>query len=400
MLKKLRIRLISFTMALIFVLLCVIFGMIYVSTARQMEMDRLDLMHSLGGRPGLPGQKPPPIPDAYLILRQSPQGDWTAQGSDYFDLTDWDFLNALIEDVSSQEAKDGILTQYNLRYMRSDKSHRQYIFLDISEELAALGHLVQNLCIIGILSLLLFFGIILLLTNLALKPVEKAWQEQTQFVADASHELKTPLAVILTNAELLQSPDYDPTQRQRFEKNILAKAHQMRHLVEDLLELARLDNVSPQQNPLNFSTLAEMALLPFEPMFFENSLTLESNITPGLWVNGSEPHLQQVLEIFLDNALKYAAPGTVTVTVKPAGYYALLQVESPGTPLRPEDAEKIFLRFYRTDSARSQSGSYGLGLSIAQKIVHAHRGKIWAEGTETGNRFSALLPLSRSEHER
>lgn len=397
MLKKLRIKFVAFTMALVCLLLCVIFGMVYSSTARQVELDRLDMMHSLAGRPELPGQKRLPVRDTYLILRQSPKGEWSVQGSDYFDLKDWDFLNTLIQKTDAQEQRDGVLTEYNLRYLKTDQPHKQFVFLDVSEEQAALGHLVRNLVIIGILSMLVFFGIILLLVNLALRPVEKAWQEQTQFVADASHELKTPLAVIMTNAELLQSEDYDRAQRQHFEKNILTKACQMRHLVEGLLELARLDNVAPQLHPLNFSALTETVLLPFEPMFFECGLTLQSSITPGLRVNGSESHLQQVVEVFLDNVLKYSMQGIVTVSVKPAGNYALLQVENPGTPLSADEAEKIFLRFYRMDPARSPSGSYGLGLSIAKKIVQEHGGKIWATGTQTGNCFSVLLPLSRSE---
>ena len=122
-------------------------------------------------------------------------------------------------------------------------------------------------------------------------------------------------------------------------------------------------------------------------------MTLDTQITSGRWVKGSAVHLQQVMEIFLDNALKYASGGQVILSLQQAGSYGLLVVENQGVPLSPKEARDIFLRFYRADPARKRDGSYGLGLSIAQKIVQQHGGKIWAEGTATGNRFSVLLPL-------
>ena len=227
--------------------------------------------------------------------------------------------------------------------------------------------------------------------------MEAAWNQQKQFIADASHELKTPLTVILTNAELLEDESYPPQERQKFGQNILAMSHQMRHLVESLLELARLDSLTPSMQPLDLSALAENALLPFEPVFFEEDLVLESRILPGLWVNGSSTHLQHVIEIFLDNARKYAEPGAVTVNLDKTGSHALLQVENQGAPLTPEEVKHIFHRFFRTDASRKRDGSYGLGLSIAQEIIQQHGGKIWAEGTEQGNRFSVLLPLCHRE---
>lgn len=408
MLNKLRTKFICFTMILVTIMLCAIFITVYTITAQNLEEDSLQQLHSLSDRPQLSNAPPtgntrPPKADdfgsphsktrgPYLILRQNDQGVWSAQGSDYFDLTDQDFLNALLQAASAAGKRTGVLKAYSLRYLRTESPSLQYTFLDISPELTTLQHLVRNCLIIGFISLGLFLGISLLLADLAVRPVEKAWQQQKQFVADASHELKTPLAVILTNAELMADPAYSPQEQKQFRQNILHKAGQMRHLVESLLELARLDNVPPAMQPLDLSLLTETTLLPFEPVFFESKLLLESTLTPGLWVNGSSQHLQQVLEIFLDNALKYADPGTVTVSLSRVGNHGLLSVENAGVPLSAQEAKNIFLRFYQADTARS-SGSYGLGLSIAEKIVHQHGGKVWAEGTQTGNRFSVMLPL-------
>ena len=397
MLKKLRTKFICFTMALVFLLLTVIFGMVYGFTARNLYQDNMQLMYAVSTPIDLPGGKLPMIPAPYLVLQQNSFGLWSVQGSDYFDLTDQTFLSSLLQEVSAQEDREGILKDYDLRYLKLDKPTVRYIFLDVSAERATLNGLIRTCVIIGLLSLVLFFGLALFLARWAVRPVEAAWNHQKQFIADASHELKTPLAVILTNAELLSDSSYPQEEHQQFGQNILTMSYQMRHLVESLLELARLDNMTPCHNPLDLSKLADSVLLPFEPVLFESELVLESEITPGLWVKGNESQLRQLMEIFLDNARKYADPGTVRVTLDKAGNHALLQVENTGAPLTPDEAKQIFRRFYRVDSSRKRDGSYGLGLSIAHTITQQHGGKIWAEGTETGNRFGVLLPLSHRE---
>ena len=142
--------------------------------------------------------------------------------------------------------------------------------------------------IIGGVSLLAFLFISVFLARWAVRPVEKAWDQQRQFVADASHELKTPLTVILTNAELLQTPGYGGADRAA--ESILTVARQMRGLVESLLELARVDNgaVKTALARLDLSRLVSDALLPFEPLYFERGLELESKIAEDIPVNGSE----------------------------------------------------------------------------------------------------------------
>lgn len=397
MLKELRIKFICFTMALVFVMLCVIFGMVYGFTAKNLENDNLQLMRTVSGPPGMRDSREPDIRVPYLVLQQNAQGVWIAQGNDYYDLNDQEFLTELLQAVSALEDRDGVLKAYDMRYLRTDSPSVCYVFMDISAERTTLAHLVRTCLFIGVASLLAFFGISVLLSRWAIRPVETAWDQQKQFIADASHELKTPLAVILTNAELLEEESYSPEDHRKFSRNILTMTHQMRHLVENLLELARLDSVTPASQPLDFSALTENALLPFEPVLFEEEMILESSILPGLWVKGSSSHLQQVIEIFLDNARKYADPGLVTVKLDKAGSHALLQVENQGTPLSSEETKNIFRRFYRADASRSRDGSYGLGLSIALQITQQHGGKIWAEATKTGNRFSLLLPLIHRE---
>ena len=246
-------------------------------------------------------------------------------------------------------------------------------------------------------ALILFLAIAIALSHWVIRPVAQAWEQQKQFVADASHELKTPLSIILANAELLQGEDTQEAERQQYATSILTTSRQMRSLVENLLEMARVDSgaVRLQFEKLDFSQLVRDAVLSFQLLYEEKQMVLTSRIQEELFLSGSEQHLFQVLDVLLDNALKYAAPETtVTVTLRRVGCYCLLSVSNLSQPLSPEELKNIFKRFYRADKARSRNGSYGLGLPIAEAIVSAHKGKIWAQAKKDGNTFCVQLPLN------
>ena len=170
----------------------------------------------------------------------------------------------------------------------------------------------------------------------------------------------------------------------------------MRGLVESLLELARLDNHRSQikRTEIDFSKLINNSLLPFEPLFYENNLTLSADIDNGITVNADKERLRQVINILLDNALKYSDPADqVTVTLKRHNSECVLSVSGRGTPLSKDECVNIFKRFYRVDQARNDGQSYGLGLSIADSIIKEHNGKIWAESENGYNVFIVSLPL-------
>lgn len=395
MLKKLRIKIVCVTMAIVTVMLCVIFGLVCWFTGQNLEAESIQLMQSVAGDPfrlGRPGERPEEVQLPYFVLEIGLRGEIIAVGGGYYDLSDEDFIGELLA-VSRSGAEDtGVLAEYNLRYCRVTTPRSQRIvFADMSSEQATLRSLVQTCFFLGVLSFLVLFGISLCLARLVVRPVEQAWKQQKQFVADASHELKTPLTVIMTNAELLQ----DSAEQPQCARSILAMSRQMRGLVEGLLNLARVDNGAVQTafSRVDLSRLISDGLLPFEPLYFESGLELVSQVEEGVRVKGSESHLRQVEDILLDNAMKYSAPaGRVTIRLERQGSACVLSVESPGEPLSREDRKRIFERFYRVDPARSMNQSYGLGLSIAQGIVQEHRGRIWAESGDGRNTFFVQLP--------
>lgn len=397
MIRRLKLKFILINMTLVALVLLVLFTLVFGITRQNLERDSIRMMEAVAEEPfrlGRPGELSDQAWLPYFVVERGLDGELFAIGG-YFDLTDLEHVEKLCEEAEAEGERVGVLEEYGLRYCFSRSRFGEcVVFADMSSEKATLSNLVRTCLIIGAVSLAAFLLISVFLAKWAVRPVERAWEQQRQFVADASHELKTPLTVILTNAELLSSPTAEEGAKKQYAENILTMAGQMRGLVGSLLELARVENgaVKKSMEPLDLTALINDAALPFEPLFFERGLELETNAAPGVRVRGSAAHLRQVAEILLDNALKYAAPGRVTVELKKQGRHALLSVASPGEPMSKAELTDIFKRFYRADRARAMNESYGLGLPIASGIVEEHGGRVWAESGGGYNTFFVELP--------
>lgn len=450
MIRKLRVRFVSIMMLIVCTMLIIIFGLVVHMTHARIREDGFRMMENAVYAPmGTLSDRNPKRKDEnkqmnillpFFRVLIDADGKIVDMDGGYYDLTQEGSEAVLEELVSAATAgteKIGDLHDYNLRYYRtsakkwfnkkapdgnpvpetalsdeatlsspaeeapadSSSEGQIIVFADISSEIATMRNLYRTCVIIGLGSLASFLVISIFFARWAVRPVEEAWAQQRQFVSDASHELKTPLTVILTDAEMLKSPRFDEAHKTQFVDNILTMSNQMRGLVESLLQLARVDNGAIQKMPLqhiDLSGLVSDELLTFEALFFEKGLTLAEDIADGITVHGSAQHLKQVVEILLDNAQKYSEPhGAVRVTLQKSGaHHCLLSVADPGDAISPEDLRKIFQRFYRIDEARAMNHSYGLGLSIAENIVKNHKGRIWAESAEGINTFRVELPMA------
>lgn len=394
MLKKLRKRFICINMAIVTGMLLIIFGLFIHFTSVNLENSSDAMLQRLAQNAIDPGSPDINTPLPYFTLSFNTRGEYIASGKTHYDISNRMFIDTLMRRIMEINRNTGYIEEYQLKYTVTTTPGMQVIaFLDVSSHQTTVASLVQISLLIGAAALVAFTVISILLARWAVNPVDNAWKQQQQFVSDASHELKTPLTVIISNAELLKSGE--PADYPRFTDNILTSSSQMRKLVENLLELARADNgqIKTSFETFDYSQTVSASVLPFEPVFFENSMILESHIQPGIQINGSILYLRQLTDILLDNARKYSAPGAVELNLYRQGRnQCVLTVSNPGTPIEQEELENIFQRFYRADKARSNTGSFGLGLSIAQRITEEHGGQIWAESNETGNRFIVVLP--------
>lgn len=309
-----------------------------------------------------------------------------------------DAVVAQVVEAVREGGETGEVPGMGLRYRRETGGDgiTRLAFADKTWMLDSLTGLILTSLLVGCAALVCFFLVSLLLARLALKPVENAWEQQRRFVADASHELKTPLTVILTNSGILLSHRGDTVGSQaKWIEYIQEEAQRMRGLVEDLLFLAKHDAARETGSaPTDLSALCWSALLPFESVAFEAGTALEPEIAPGLMVQGWADQLRRLTAILLDNAVKYAGEGgRVTITLERGERNtARLTVYNTGDAIAPAQLAHIFERFYRADDSRARtSGGYGLGLAIAKSIVDAHKGEITAVSGE-GTTFTVCLP--------
>lgn len=344
-------------------------------------------------QPGESGSTPCFVATVYA------DGTVRLSGSSYYQLDDEDTLRSIIQQALDRQDDGGVLRQYSLRYLRvTGPLTVRIAFADCSYEQRAVRALLWRSVLMGLAALAALAAGSYALSGMAVRPVQRAWQEQRQFLSDASHELKTPLTVILSSADLM-AEEQEQDKLRRYGDNIRSEARRMKTLVEDMLTLARAENgTKTPEETLNLSDVVLESVLAFEPVAFETRRHLSYDITPELTVQGHGTQLRQVADILLDNAVKYAPPETEIRTVlRREGRSAVLTVENGGTPISAEKLAHLFDRFYRVDESRTGGQGFGLGLAIARSLVQGHRGTIGCTSDEGGTRFTVRLPLTRDQ---
>ena len=388
MIRKLRWKITGVTLLVSALVLTAVFACVYLFSRNNIaESYEYQLRQAV-----VSGTSEARVP--CFVAEVLPSGTVRVSGSNYYDLQDEDTLLPLVTAALSADADSGVLAAQHMRYFRLEGALAVRIaFMDSTFEQATLRSLVRVCLLIGAAALLVLFGLSWMLSGFVTRPVARTWQNQQQFLSDASHELKTPLTVILSSADLLKT-SAQPEQRQ-YVDNISVESRRMKALVEDMLTLSRTESgrAAPFE-PLDLSDLVTDAALRFEPVAFEAGHPLQYDIQNGASLSGDRQQLDQLLEILLDNAVKYAAKDApIRLTLDISGKNAVLAVENPGDPIPPDKLPHLFDRFYRVDDARTGAGGFGLGLAIAQQIVRRHKGAITAASDARATRFTVTLPL-------
>ena len=400
MIRRLRWKVIGLNMGMVFCVLLAVFAAVYFSSraviARSVQQQLQQVLQTGSGYDlSQPGQEGVPC----FVAEVYASGTVRVSGNSYYDLTDKAALAEIVTAALSADSDEGVLAEHHLRYLRqTGLLSTRIAFTDSTLEQATLRSLLTGSLLIGLAALAVLFACSYVLSGAVTRPVDRAWQQQKQFLSDASHELKTPLTVILSSAELLEQ-SAAPEQKQ-YVDNVRAESRRMKRLVEDMLTLSRVERGGEHlpDTTADLSDAAADAALRFEPVAYEAGHTLSYDIAPGLLVRGDSGKLEQAVAVLLDNAIKYAAPGTeVRLDAARQGKNACLWVENEGDPIPADKLPHIFDRFYRADASRTDGGSFGLGLPIARAIVEAHRGTLRCDSGGHTTRFTITLPCRQGK---
>ena len=301
-----------------------------------------------------------------------------------------DVINHSTNDVSDEEIKtiaekiveENTITNLEVGNLYFDKYSYSFIrntnTLVIIDNSNAQEKLMQILKTSILTFVILEIAIIIVskkLTNWIIKPVEESFDKQKQFIADASHELKTPLAVIIASSEALEN---EPEEK-KWLLNIKNESERMNNLISELLNLAKSENeVKEQHINENLSKIVERTILTFESLIYEKNIKLDYKINDNIFFSCNGNQIKEVIGILLDNAIKHSPlKGEIKVNLKKEKGNIVLTVTNKGDEIPKEEQEKIFERFYRADKSRNRNENrYGLGLAIAKNIATNHNGKI------------------------
>ena len=410
MIQKLRRKFVAICMLLVTAILAVVFLSVFLSMQKNVETLSRQVLHrvaqetTFGADPG--GINRPElaidIGGDRVLLPYFTLEVWGSHayvtGGTYASLDNTEVLDDVLHACLAQKETEGVLKDYHMRYLRQDKVlYEKITFVDMSMESAMLRNMMGPYLLTALVSLVLLLGVSVLLAHWATRPVEKAWKQQRQFLSDASHELKTPLTVILSNAELLKETPL-AGRPGRWADNIHSEARQMRSLVEEMLTLARADNGvhTAPFGPVPLSDLAADCALTYESVAYEAGKPLQYELDEDAHVLGDYDRLRRLVSILLDNAIKYGADAApIALTLRKGEKQAVLTVSNTGNPIPPEHLPHLFERFYRADESRGETSGFGLGLAIAKSIANEHKASLRAESDTASTRFIFTISLKR-----
>lgn len=340
--------------------------------------------------------------DIILVVRDDASGEVVFRGiGGEIDISD-ETLNEYVNKAVSSKTDSGWLLLWRLKYNKQTEDGVTKIVISNSS-LRGRGN-APYLIISGgtlLLGIGCYFVISWMLARVALAPVEESWSKQRQFVADASHELKTPLSVIMANTEIIAShQDETVASQMKWIENTRAESRRMADLVADLLFLAKHDDGHQAQTEVvNLSDCIETSALGYDAVFYENDKEFRYEICQNVKVYGNAGQFKQLVTILLDNANKYSTgQGNIELNLASNGKKAVLTVSNDSDELTEENLEHLFDRFYTVDKSRNtDKGGNGLGLSIAKTICQSFSGDLNVEYANGRTTFTAELPVYKQK---
>ncbi|NLU53038.1 MAG: HAMP domain-containing histidine kinase [Clostridiaceae bacterium] len=410
MIRKLKIKFITAIMTILAIVFASVIGAINIASYRNADKQAMRFLTMVSDNDGMrpPAPKAPePIPREARIPPKRDEGVFNLSNFYSVKLDENNniievindnknlYTDEKIKEIARQALK--IRKKYGSinkqRFLVTEKSYGKLIvFMDDRIAADNANQLLFISLSIGAASMLVLFIVSVFLANWLIKPVQEAFEKQKRFISDASHELKTPLSVIGTNADVLENE----IGSNRWLTYIKSETARMSQLVTNLLTLAKLDDqdIKPAFSDFNLSKAIMSVVLPFESTAFEQKIHFTFDIPDNIFYKGDENGIKQVAVILTDNAFKHTEKnGEIRITLRQSANKRIFEVYNTGQGIDEAEKGKIFERFYRADQSRSRAnGSYGLGLPIAKSIIGMHKGKITVE-SEKGKwvKFTVIL---------
>ncbi len=430
MFKKLRNRFLFLNMAITCLVMLAAFSVVYLTTYHNIQNENKKklggMSRSLMISSEIAADQTETVPDGFPSSKQEREqgnvvnmvsSDYTPSFTIFVDkkgsITDIDTILDLPEEIYSKAVKmawqkegqstihlEGRLWMYSItpasitRIYEDGRSvtntsddNYQISFLDITDTQKTLRDLLITFVFVGVAMLAAIFLISLSFANRSVGPIASAWEKQRQFVADASHELKTPLSIITANYDALLSNEEETIRSQREWLDYMKiGTDRMAKLINSLLLLAKMEDadIKASKVPFDMSDTIHKDIASMEAAAAEKGLSVWKQIGTDIVINSDQEMISQAFTILLENAIKYSdINGTITVSLTKSGHSVICSVKNSGKGIAKEDLPRIFDRFYRADKSRSEdSGSYGLGLSIAKAIINRIGGDIIADSIQ------------------
>ena len=413
MIRKLKIKFVAINMFLVFLVFCITFYIIFSFYSKTLESRNLRELENIIDMS---------ISDFVRMSQTDTSEARSIQFTPLFIATvdpkdgniisliksnvsiDDDDLNHAVQTAVYNKTNSDEIKSLNLRFLKKANPESIKIsFMDISRETASKASLLLVLFFTLCFALLAFLLISIILSSIALKPVATAWNAQKQFIADASHELKTPLTVLLANMDILENNSQDTIKNQeKWINGSKRVALNMKNLIEEMLFLAKSDagKINLSLEKVDVSDTLVSKILSMEAIAYEKNISMDyDDIEENLFTKADEKQLSQIFAILIDNALKYSYENTtITYHLKKEQDKIKFAINNKGDIISKEDSKYIFERFYRVDKSRSrEKGGYGLGLSIAKKIADENKIRIWVESdNENGTTFYLSMAAIKS----
>ena len=385
--------------------LCVAIG-IGNRCAVSRQADRgIELLYQYGGEfpmpdpaadPAIPFQfqitEETPFETRYFIVKLTQNQEVQEVNTDHIAAIDRRMAVESVNQIMSSDRERGYVDYYRFKVFQDEDGGSTIIGLDCFLRLQTSYNMVRVTVLVSVSCAAIVFFLLLFFSKRAIRPFAENLERQRQFVTDASHELKTPLAILSANMGLLENA-YGTN---KWLESAQSQVFRLDKLIKNLVELARTEETIKEDHASRFSLseIAQASADAFQPMAESDGKTLSAEITPELYLNGIQDNMFRLFTILLDNAVKYCDPeGTVCVVLSQRGKNIHISVSNPCAGLDASLLPRYFDRFYRADSSRARAtGGYGIGLSTARAIVTRHRGHIsnrYANGIIT---FTAVIP--------